>query len=270
MSSEFNNNNVSSEDMGLLYGFGLFETFLVSSNGCVFLMDKHIDRIFASMKNIGFAITMSKNDFKQLIYNYIKNKSIFGKILRVTVTYGHPDKKIKPSVIITSRQNPYDFKTYNNGINLTVSNCKKDSNSFLIRHKTCNYLENLLEAKQAKNAGFDDSIFLNTDNEITETTKSNIFFVRKGKLYTPDTDCGLLPGIIRKWVIKKSKELKVTLNQGHYPLDYLFDSDEVFLTNSVMGIMPVKYINNELILQTRNDYRLTYVFTREYYKSFKT
>lgn len=76
-----------------------------------------------------------------------------------------------------------------------VSGLVKNAGSPVIAHKTGNYLENYMEGQRALKNGFDDVIFLNTKSEITETSKSNIFFVRDGKLYTPHVSSGLLPGL---------------------------------------------------------------------------
>jgi 4-amino-4-deoxychorismate lyase len=92
----------------------------------------------------------------------------------------------------------------------------------------------LLEKKRAKQQNYDETLFLNTKGQITETSASNIFFVKNKQLYTPLVKCGLLDGILRRYLIETYKVQEVVLTPIDFP-----NFDEAFLTNSLMGIMPV-------------------------------
>lgn len=118
-----------------------------------------------------------------------------------------------------------------------ISDHKRNETSLLVKHKTANYMENYFIARAAIRQGFDDAVFLNTQNQVTETTKSNLFFVKDGVLHTPNVQCGLLPGVIREWVIRKAASLGIDCREGYYGLAELMEADEVLITNSVMGIM---------------------------------
>ena len=90
----------------------------------------------------------------------------------------------------------------------------------------------------------DERIFLNTCGEISEGTVSNIFFVRGGKLETPAMGCGLLPGIIREYLCETEETEETVIYQemlNHY--------EECFVTNSLMGIMPVKQLGDRTFTQ---------------------
>ena len=66
-------------------------------------------------------------------------------------------------------------------------------------------------------------------------------------MFTPDITAGVLPGIIREWVIEKTKEFKISYKEGHFDMANLYHADELFITNSVLGIMHVRIIENQLI-----------------------
>ena len=100
-----------------------------------------------------------------------------------------------------------------------------------------NYGDCILEKRNATAAGMDERLFLNTKKQISEGTVSNVFFVRKGMIYTPKVSCGLLPGILREYLCD-TEEVEET---------YIYVQDlkwyeECFVTNSLMGIMPVRQI----------------------------
>lgn len=63
--------------------------------------------------------------------------------------------------------------------------------------------DNILESRSARRLGFDSAVYLNTRGDICETTNANLFFVRDGRLYTPDERCGLLPGTVRAWLCER-------------------------------------------------------------------
>ena len=79
---------------------------------------------------------------------------------------------------------------------MDFSSVRRNETSPLTAYKTLNYGDCILENRQAHGLGMNERIFLNTKGQISEGTVSNIFFVRSGKLYTPDLSCGLLPGIL--------------------------------------------------------------------------
>lgn len=233
---------ISVYDMGFLYGFSLFETFLVNGDGSVFLLEEHIDRLYDSCTFFNFKIGVNKSELVKSICEHINSNNISKEVLRLTVTFGNKDKNIEPSFVFTRRKG-YTDDIYTKGLKLHVSKCIRNGNSLIIRHKTGNYLENFLVGRQASAEGYDDAVILNVSNEITETTKSNIFFYANGKIYTPAIDCGLLPGITRNWVIEELTAGGVSVVEGRYSMDELMKSEEVFVSNSVMGIAPVCLVN---------------------------
>ena len=233
-----NDNNISTSDMGFLYGFSLFETFLVNENGNVFLLEKHIERMQSSAFYFGID---APKDLNEIIKKYIIQQNIKNKIVRVTLTFGNKQKDIKPSLAFSNRENIYTPQKIANGCKLTLSEVRKSQSSIIIRHKTSNYAENYFLLQSAIESGFDDVVFLNSKDEITETSKCNLFFVKDETLFTPNISCGLLPGIIRQWVIENSQKCV----EGNFNLEDLLNADEIFVCNSAMGIMHVNSIDEK-------------------------
>ena len=99
------------------------------------------------------------------------------------------------------------------------------------------------EHKYYSNLGFFDVIFFNEANYLAEGAITSIFTGKDGILYTPSLDCGILPGVYRRYFLEKtflnSFEKKITYNE-------LLEADEIILTNSLRGEIKV----NELILTT--------------------
>lgn len=142
-------------------------------------------------------------------------------------------------VCVTVSDMPYTPEHYQKGVCIGVSRCKKCEVSVVNKLKTINYLENRLERESGKQSGFWDVLFTNTHDYVTECTASNVFFIKDGVIYTPDPSCGLLEGTMRRKVIHFLKSKGYAVKEGHYLLSALLEADEVFITNALMGVMPV-------------------------------
>lgn len=258
-------NYVTSEDMGFLYGFSLFETFYVNKNSKVFLLEKHIDRLLNSLLYFNIQISFSKEEFINFICKYIKENKLSNNILRLTVSAGNKQKGIAPEIHFSVRSNPYTTELIDAGCKLQISNVRKSESSILLKHKTSNYLENYYLLQKAINNNFDDCLLLNSLSKITETTKCNIFFVKNKVLHTPDIEAGVLPGIIRNWVMKTSKQFQISSEEGFYNIENLYLADEIFITNSALGIMHVKTIEAQLINNGEAG-EMTTLFKKELYR----
>ena len=138
------------------------------------------------------------------------------------------------NVIVTHRPNPYADWAQDRGLRLGWCRAWRNECSPLTAHKTLNQGDNILESRSARRLGFDSAVYLNTRGDICETTNANLFFVRDGRLYTPDERCGLLPGTVRAWLCERYEA-----EQGTFRQDSLDSWDEVFATNALMGVRPV-------------------------------
>ena len=89
-------------------------------------------------------------------------------------------------------------------------------------------------------SGFSDALFLNTREEVAECSTANLFWIKGQAICTPAADCGLLPGIVRAWLIRN-----FAVRQEHFDLADLLAADAVLVTNSLIGIRPVVLINDQ-------------------------
>ena len=96
------------------------------------------------------------------------------------------------------------------------------------------YNENLYEYNKANKEGFNEVVFLNIYGNIAEGATSNIFIIKDKKIYTPKISDGILPGVVRNWVIKNFR-----VCEKHLDKEDLYSADEVFITNSILGIMKI-------------------------------
>jgi 4-amino-4-deoxychorismate lyase len=217
------NNKIVMDD-GYLFGRGVFETLLLKDKP-LFLRE-HLSRLHQGMHQLGI-----KNEVEKLeLLRILKNYGIKNCVLKIIVT--------EKNIILTTRKNPYDSFEDREGFKLTLSKLKRNPHSHITYLKTLSYMDNLLEREAAGKQGFHEVLFLNTRDELAEGSATNLFFIKDQKIHTPSVECGLLDGIIRQWVIQNYE-----VAEGRYTIQELLESEGAFVTNSLMGIMPVAFVN---------------------------
>ena len=222
----YKNNNIEI-DSGLFFGRGVFETILVKEKA-VFL-DEHIERLNKAINALSLGKAINKDD----VISFINENNIKNKALKIVVT--------EKNLVYSTRDIKYKDEDYINGFKVRISEVLRNSTSRVVAFKTLNYLENIIEYELCQSSGFNEAIFFNELGNLCEGCTSNIFIVKNKNIYTPPVKDGLLPGVVRNWVIKnfKVKEARITKEE-------LLNSDEVFLTNSLVGVIKVSSIEDKL------------------------
>jgi len=140
-------NSIDDSDFGFLYGFSLFETFLVRDDGTVLLLEEHAARLFSSAKRLEFQLTFDKNEWKTYVMQYINTQKIRSQILRVTISFGN-EREVRPSIHYSVREY-IAAGSRECGIRLLVSEAIRNETSPLCGHKTGNYAGNFLALREA-------------------------------------------------------------------------------------------------------------------------
>ena len=130
---------------------------------------------------------------------------------------------------------------YARGFRMDFSAVRRNETSPLTGHKTLNYGDCILEHRAAAAAGMDERIFLNMRGKLAEGTVSNLFLVSGGRIYTPALSCGLLPGVLRSYLLERYR-----VEEGEIDPRELENFDECFVTNSLMGVMPVQQLGERV------------------------
>ena len=229
----FNKENIEIDE-GVLFGRGAFETILVKNKPIFF--SNHIKRLNNAIEVLSIGEKIDENELLDEIKKYeIKNKA-----LKILVT--------PKNIVITERDINYKDEDYKKGFKLKLSKVIRNSTSILTYVKSTNYIENLMENQRAKKEGYNEVIFLNEQGFVTECSTANIFMVKSGVIYTPKLECGLLNGILRDFVINNFSVIEKEIT-----LEELLESDEIFITNSLLGIMKVTLIFDNRYVNCNSD-----------------
>ncbi|MGA2775580.1 MAG: aminotransferase class IV [Candidatus Omnitrophota bacterium] len=214
---------------------GIFETIRVKEGKIVYF-DQHLSRIIKSSCFFKIKLPCSREKLAGLILESVKKAGIKDGRLKVIIRQGPHRAAVQ---ILIQKYKPFPKNKYREGFRVTVSPFRQNELR-LARHKTTGRLLYDLSFKQAKKAGYDEALILNKFGYLTEATRSNVFFARSGKLFTPDAKCGCLEGITRRAVKDLALKHKIKVCEGEFRLEDIASAQEAFLTNSLMGIMPFK------------------------------
>ena len=242
--------NISSADRGFLYGDGIYET-LRSYNGKPFKLADHLERMRHSARQLKISFDYTNADIGERINELLEKNHTQDAYIRITLSRGsgggrlQMDDNIEPTTLIQLKPfSPYDSKLYDEGMSLVVSDYKRSTTCPISRYKSTNLLQSILRKEESNKKSAHETIILNTDGFVAECVVSNIFMVCGGSVITPSLDTNILPGITRRMVLDICKDSGIPSSEEHFKVDALIKAEEVFITNSLMEIMPVSTIND--------------------------
>lgn len=228
---------VAASDAGLLYGRGLFETFR-ARRGAVYRLERHFDRLQTGARTLGIPLAMALAELCVAVRELTERCGLEDARVRLTLTAGPAGGR--PSLLIEARAaTDYPARLYEHGASALVASARRNETSPLARLKSLNYLDNLLAREEARRAGVDEALFLNTRGFLADGSAANIFLVRGGKLVTPPVEDGALPGVTRGAVLELARSARIPAGEASLTLDDLLAADEAFLTNAVAAVMPL-------------------------------
>jgi len=241
-------------DSGFLFGDGLFET-MRAYRGNIPAFDMHLDRLFSSMRELRYNSDFFTPEnirsavFKLLLKNNLLDTDAYIKILVTRSSYRQKlifDYQSKPGLIIfAERLKGYPEDFYKNGINIFSSSIKRNAvGNDTYRHKLINYFENVFAKNEAQANQAQEAFFMTRDKVVLEGATSNIFTVKNNKVFTPLLTQNILPGITRQLVIDLCRKNRIKFSEKRIHYFNLIEADEIFLTNSIMEIMPVKKVDS--------------------------
>jgi branched-chain amino acid aminotransferase len=245
---------ISVYDHGLLYGDGVFEG-IRAYNGVVFKLKEHIDRLYRSAHAIMLQIPMTKEEMINTVLETLRKNNLKDAYIRLVVTRGvgdlglDPRKCSKPTIIIiTDTIALHKSEAKEKGITAMLAWVKRDPVDATSHEiKSLNYLNSILAKIEANISGVDEAICLDKNGFVCEGVAENIFIVKNGRIYTPPSYTGALPGITADAVKELAKSLGYEVIEKNITPYELFTADEVFFTGTAAEIIPVREINKRQI-----------------------
>lgn len=230
-------------DNSLLYAEGLFETLLAVGDRLIF-EPFHLKRLRSGASAIGLKLPVSLATIGDWTRTVAAAHPARVKKVRLTVTSGESarwrGRQGNPQVIVIAVPHAIPERPFR----LFVSPLRVDQLSTLRRIKTISYVLQAAALKQAVERGFDDALLLNERERIAEVTSANIFWVKRGRIYTPPLSAGCLEGVTRAVVLKEASRLGFDVAEKDAGLRRIAAADEIFLSSSLKLVLAVSEISD--------------------------
>lgn len=229
---------------GFMFGEGLFETVRVHSSRPM-LFDDHYARLAAALDGLGAGPVSSSAELSARCGQLIAANSLVNGSLKIVVFH----EAAGWSEMILARNATYAPARYEAGFRLKTvpGDLRVDPLHAL---KSLSYLANHHAKRMALAAGFDEAVFVDPNQRVLEGATTNVFIVKDRKVSTPPLPSGILPGVMRARVLQLSGP--AAIHERDVALDELRRADEVFVTNALLGIMPVAQVDATACDLTRN------------------
>jgi len=236
---------ISVDDLSILRGYGVCD-IMRTYNGRPYFLDEHILRLENSSKQVGLSLPWSKTRIKQIILQTLDhNPDIDEANIRIVITGGSSPDFFTPMgnsrliVMVTPIKKPPE-SWYLNGVKTITIHQERE----VPDAKVISYVQAALALKKAKKQNAVEAIYVNKKNQALEGTTSNLFVFFTDTLVTPDQ--GVLKGITRKIVLSLGHRF-FKVEERALELEELFKADEVFITGTNKGVIPVVQIDDCII-----------------------
>ncbi len=245
---------ISVFDHGFLYGDGIYET-MRAYNGSFFLLSRHLVRLRYSADAVSLTLPMSLDKIGAALHETLTANRLGDAYVRLHISRGPGEIGLDPGlcpeptmVIIAKPFKPYPLEYYDRGVSVSIVTTRRNHPLALNPSiKGTNFLNNILAKVEANKTGAYEGIMLNWEGFVAEGTISNIFLVKEGVLRTPALSVGILEGVTRGLVLDLARKEGIPAQEAAFYPQELLESDECFITNSTVEIMPVTLINGSRV-----------------------
>lgn len=236
---------LSVQDRGLQYGDGLFETLAVR-DGAPCHWPRHLRRLQRGCERLGLPAPDSRlleAEAAQLCHG------VSNGVLKIILTRGPGQRGyISPELVEPTRvlrvstlpEYPATHRT--DGVVVTVCQTPLGLNPALAGIKHLNRLEQVLARAEWRDPAISEGLMLDLEGHVIEGTMSNLFVLHNGELVTPDLARSGVAGITRERIMELAIAQGLPLEVRPLTLDDVTHSDEFFICNSLIGIWPVKQL----------------------------
>ena len=238
---------VPMNDRACYFGDGVYDATM-AVNHVPMHFDDHIDRIYNSARLIDIEIPMPKEEMKQLLQGLIDQVEgdllfVYWQVTRGVGMRNHPYSGVDGAPSVWAWVRPNGMRDTHGAYKCITM---EDTRFLHCNIKTINLLPAVIANQRAMEAGCDETIF-HRGTRVTECSHSNVHIIKDGVLHTAPCDNLILPGIVRKHILKICREQGIPVVEEPFTTDELMDADEVFFTSSSALACRVKEIDGKAV-----------------------
>ncbi|MCW8848206.1 MAG: aminodeoxychorismate lyase, partial [Sedimenticola sp.] len=241
-------NMIPAADRGLQYGDGLFETIAIR-NGNPCLWKYHLERLHNGCQRLGIPAP-GNSLLRDEVLTEIGDKQ--QGVIKIILTRGaggrgyRPPSDPTPTRIINWSESPvYPENAHQRGIITRLCSTRLGWNPALAGIKHLNRLEQVLARAEWHDPSIQEGLMMDSAGHVIEGTMSNLFIIQNKQLITPDLSrCGVA-GVMQGIVLRTAERLNIPVIVNDVTLQDLWSADALFITNSLIGLWPVRELSGQ-------------------------
>ena len=239
----------------LHYGVGVFEgvrAYNTPKGPSIFRLQDHTDRLFKSAGIVNMEIPYAKETINNAHIDVVNLNNLEESYIRPMCFYGSEgmglradNLKVRTMVAAWEWPSYMEPEAREKGIKVKVSSYKRQVRNPVSSAKVNgNYVNSIVALNEALEAGFDEALLLDEEENVAEGSGENFFIVKNGILKTPDLEASLY-GITRRTIIQLAKDMGMEVEIIKIKLHDVLESDEAFFTGTAAEVVPINSVNNE-------------------------
>ena len=262
---DHDNASVPVFDAGFQHGVGLFET-MSARNGRVFRAEAHMQRLIESARKLLLSDRLRAAPLIEAVNHTVQRNDLEEARVRLTVTGGNLNRlqsegkgQVDPTILIVAQPpTVYPSAFFEEGVTTIITDGRDNPFDPMAGHKTLNYWPRIHALQNAASKKAGEAIWFTVSNHVASGSVSNVFVVKDGELHTPIArgeeekqaiPSSVLPGITRAAIIELAESMDIDTTKRLLDINDLLAADEVFLTNSSWGVLPVVGVEREKIAE---------------------
>lgn len=238
----------------LHYGLGVFEgvrAYNTPKGPSIFRLEDHTQRLFKSAGVVNMKIPHDVETINRAHVDVVKLNNLEESYIRPMCFYGSEGMGLRADNLkVHTMVAAWDWPSYmepearEKGIKVKVSSYKRQVRNPVSSAKVNgNYVTSIVALNEALEAGFDEALMLDAEDNVAEGSGENFFIVKNGVLKTPDLDASL-DGITRRTIIQLAEGLGVRTEIKKIKLNEALQSEEAFFTGTAAEVVPINSIDN--------------------------
>lgn len=231
-------------DLAILRGYGIFDYFRYADGKPRFIED-HLDRFFRSAALLALEIPVERGALRNTVHELIQRNGGGNGGIRFVLTGGYAADGYTPSSPnLVAMAYPFTepaAELYEKGVKVLLHRYERQ----LPQVKSIDYLEGIRIQPMLKAKGMDYALYVDRDDNVRESDRSNFMIVRSGVLITPVDD--ILHGITRMHLLRLAKKLKIPTEERTVSASEFRTADEAIICSSTKGAMPITEVDGVLV-----------------------
>jgi len=237
------------------YGTSWFEgirCYETAKGSAIFRLDKHIRRLFDSLKIYRTELPYSEAQVESAILDTIRANKMRACYIRPVVYRGYGEVGVNPSgcpvelaVAVWEWGSYLGQEALANGIDVCISTWNRPAPNTLptMAKAGGNYILSQMMKLEAVQGGYVEAIALDVQGNLSEGSGENLFLVHDGVLLTPPLASSILPGITRLAIMQLAREMGYEVKEGPVPREMVYIADEMFFTGTAAEVSPIRSVD---------------------------